>query len=389
MAEGGAEQSVLAWPMSRRLWWLLWCRCPGVGWVRIRALEATFVSLEAAWAAPPEAFAALAGWSPRMLERLRGFRAAWGANPLPRLVREARGGRGVLLPGDPRWPTGMRALARPPLALHWRGRGSLWRPLQRRAAVAVVGTRRPSAHGQSMAHGIGSALAQGGWPVVSGLAEGIDAAAHRGCITAGGAPVGVLGTHLERVYPRHHLELQRRVGERGLLVSEWPAGSPVRAGHFAARNRLQVALAAALVVVECPENSGALHSAELAWAEGLPIWVVPADTGRASALGSNRLLAQGATPLICSGDLLRQLGPGPLAADRAGGGSAASPASAEAVAAPAPPGSTLLRAVGQGASLDALCHQLDRPASELASQLLELELAGLLRSGPGLSWWPR
>ena len=377
---------MLAWSRPRRLWWLLWSRCPGVGWVRIRALESTFVSLEAAWAAPPEAFAALAGWSPRMLERLRSFRAAWGSDPLPRLAREVRGGRGVLLPGDPRWPAGVRSLARPPLVLHWRGRGSLWRPLQRRAAVAVVGTRRPSPHGLSMARSIGSALAQGGWPVVSGLAEGIDAAAHRGCITAGGAPVGVLGTHLERVYPRHHVELQRMVGERGLLVSESPAGSPVRAGHFAARNRLQVGLAAALVVVECPESSGALHSAELAWAEGLPIWVVPADAARASALGSNRLLARGATPLLSPADLLRQLGPGPLAAASSVGESAV-PVAAAAV--PVAASSTLLRAVGSGASLDALCRQLDRPASELASQLLELELAGLLRSGPGLSWWPR
>jgi len=379
-----AECVASAWPERRRLWWLLWSRCPGVGWVRIRALESTFVSLEAAWSAPPDAFAALVGWSPQMLERLSAFRAGWGTDPLPRLVRDVRGGRGVLLPGDPRWPTGVRALARPPLALYWRGRGSLWRPLQGRAAVAVVGTRHPSSHGLTMARSLGSALAQGGWPVVSGLAEGIDAAAHRGCIAAGGAPVGVLGTHLERVYPRHHVELQQKVGRCGLLVTESPVGSPVRAGHFAARNRLQVALATAVVVVECPESSGALHSAELAWAEGLPLWVVPADVGRASAAGSNRLLARGATPLLSPADLLRQLGAGPLAA--------ASPVAAPAgpSAASLPAASTiLLKAVGQGASLDALCRQLDRPASELAAQLLELELAGMLRAGPGLSWWPR
>lgn len=372
------------WPQGRRLWWLLWSRCPGVGWVRIRALESTFVSLEAAWFAPPEAFAALAGWSPLMLERLSAFRARWGPDPLPRLVREVGGGRGVLLPGDPRWPTGVGALARPPLALYWRGRGSLWRPLQRRAAVAVVGTRRPSPHGLAMARSIGSALAQAGWPVVSGLAEGIDAAAHRGCIAGGGAPVGVLGTHLDRVYPRHHVELQQMVGKRGLLVSEAPVGSPVRAGHFAARNRLQVGLAAAVVVVECPESSGALHSAELAWAEGLPLWVVPADAGRVSAAGSNRLLVRGATPLLSPADLLHQLGAGPLVAASSAAGSATPSASA------LPPASShLLRAVGQGTSLDTLCRQLNRPASELAAQLLELELAGLLRSGPGLSWWPR
>ncbi len=384
---------IRGWSRQRRLWWLLWSRCPSVGWVRIRALESAFVSLEAAWQAPPEAFAALVGWSPPMLERLQGFRGRWGPDPLPRLASLLGDGRGVLVPGDPRWPQGVRQLARPPLALYWRGRGSLWRPLQQRLAVAVVGTRRPSPHGLAMARSLGAALAQAGWPVVSGLAEGIDAAAHRGCLAHGGVPVGVLGTPLERVYPRHHEDLQRMVGEQGLLVSEWCAGSPVRASHFACRNRLQVALAAGVVVVECPESSGALHSAELAWAEGLPLWVVPADASRASAAGSNRLLTRQATPLLSPADLLRQLGPGPLAAAPAGSSAAATaapaPGALSAAAAAATPGMALLRAVGEGATLDELCRRLHRSPAELASQLLELELAGLLRSGPGLSWWPR
>jgi predicted Rossmann fold nucleotide-binding protein DprA/Smf involved in DNA uptake len=191
-------------------------------------------------------------------------------------------------------------------------------------------------------------LAAAGWPVVSGLAEGIDGAAHEGCLAAGGAPVGVLGTPLDRTYPRHHRALQQQVAHQGLLVSEWPVGAPVRPGHFASRNRLQVGLARALVVVECPLASGALHSADLAWAQGLPLWVVPADAARLSALGSNRLLARGATPLLTPSDLIDQLGPGPLAGrpwppavmafgdmavgDRAVGGRTVGPAAAVAVA---------------------------------------------------------
>jgi DNA processing protein len=235
-----------------------------------------------------------------------------------------------------------------------------------------------------MAEAIGAALGQAGWPVVSGLAEGIDGAAHRGCLARGGRPVAVLGTPIERVYPRHHEELQRQVAERGLLLSEWPAGGAVQPGHFAARNRLQVALARAVVVVECPESSGALHSARLAWDQGLPIWVVPADAGKRSAQGSNRLLTGMASALLDPRDLISQLGPGPLAAAR----SAQPP-----TAAPEPGFGNggdleLLAAVGSGATLEQLTLELEQPAAALASRLLTLELRGALRAMPGLRWQP-
>jgi DNA processing protein len=234
-----------------------------------------------------------------------------------------------------------------------------------------------------MARTIGAALAEAGWPVLSGLAEGIDGAAHGGCLAVGGAPVGVLGTPLGRAYPLHHAALQGQVAREGLLVSELAEGGTVRPGSFAARNRLLVAMAAAVVVVECPVASGALHSAELAWQLELPLWVVPADAGRASALGSNRLLARGATPLLHPADLIGQLGRGPLAPRPP----ADDPASArrEDQGAEA---KGLLEAVGGGASLEQLSLALDRPMAELMPRLLELELAGLLRAEAGLCWRP-
>jgi DNA processing protein len=236
-----------------------------------------------------------------------------------------------------------------------------------------------------MAHRLGQALAASGWPVVSGLAEGIDAEVHRGCLASGGVPVGVLGTPLERVYPRHHVSLQAQVGHRGLLVSEQAPGAAVLRGHFASRNRLLVALARAVVVVECPRVSGALHSADLAWSEGLPLWVVPADAARSSAAGSNRLLARGATPLLDPADLLALLGPGPLA-KRHG---SRSPLASTGLPCPLPPAdSALLEAVGGGASLEQLALALGTPPAHLAPQLLQLELAGLLRAEPGLRWRP-
>jgi DNA processing protein len=312
---------------------------------------------------------------------VEAYRRRWGGDPLPRLLQEHRGGRGLLLPGDPAWPAALQELERPPLWLHWRGRGSLWPLLVRRRAIAVVGTRHPSEHGLLMARRIGAHLAASGWPVLSGLAEGIDAAVHQGCLGRGGAPVGVLGTPLQRVYPSHHRQLQADVGRRGLLISEWPAGAPVRPGHFASRNRLLVALAAAVVVVECPAGSGALHSAELAWRQGLPLWAVPGDAARPAALGSNRLLARGATPLLDPTDLTELLGPGPLAGRTP-------PAPAALSLEPGGPAARLLSALGEGAGLEELSARLGHQAPQLSAVLLQLELAGLVRPEPGLRWRP-
>ena len=390
------------WPQRQRLWWLLWCGCPGIGWQRLARLQAAFGGLDHAWRAPLDALAERAGVRGRLLEQVKTYRQGWGADPLgqpdlgERLAGWGRHRR--LLPGDPAWPRALTALARPPLQLHWQGHGQLWAPLRQRRAVAVVGTRRPSRHGLAMARALGSALAGAGWPVVSGLAEGIDGAVHQGCLAAGGVPVAVLGTPLERAYPRHHHSLQAQVAEAGLLVSEQPPGTSVHPGHFASRNRLQVGLAQAVVVVECPEQSGALHSASLAWDQGLPLWAVPADAGKPSAAGSNRLLACGASVLLDPADLVRQLGPGPLLA-RPGLASPAAAAPSErlgAASGPDAPGAgvlggaqrALLAAVGAGASLEQVCERLDLGAAAAAQALLELELQGQLRAEPGLWWSP-
>ena len=372
-----------------RLWRLLWSSCPGIGWQRLERLEAMFGSLELAWgASAANLINGLSGHTrlhQRELEALERYRSSHGPAPIsepPSAEQRQRWATpACLLPSDLTYPEAMLQLERPPLQLFWRGQGSRWSALSQSQAVAVVGTRRPSRHGLTMARQIGRALAEAGWPVVSGLAEGIDAAAHQGCLEAGGCPVGVLGTPLNRVYPRHHGQLQATVAEQGVLVSELPEGTPGRAGHFALRNRLQVGLAQALVLVECPANSGALHSAELAWELGMPIWVVPADAGRISAAGSNRWLQQGATPLLNPSDLTTSLGVGPLRPPRS---STAGPAAAPLLQREA----ALLAALGAGASLDQLCDRLRLAPGVISERLLRLELAGVLRSEPGLWWRP-
>ncbi len=358
-------------------------RCPGVGPQRLSSLIQAFGSLELAWQAPLPVLSRVCGWPGRILLAIETHRREWGPDPIPRAAALWKFGRGILLPGDAPWPRAVDHAHPPPSALYWSGRGTLWTHLRERKAVAVVGTRRPSRHGLQASRQIGAALARGGWPVVSGLAAGIDGAAHEGCLKEAGKPVAVLGTPLERVYPRHHAALQTEVGQQGLLLSELSPGAAVSKGSFAQRNRLQVALACALILVECPAGSGALHSAELAWSEGLPLWVVPADTGRASAEGSNSLLARGAAPLVRPEDLLSVLGEGPIRRR--------SPARAPKLLRKSEvygsaESDRLLAAIGSGASMEDLCETLNLPSQELLPRLLDLESSGMLLAEPGLYW---
>tara|TARA_B110000003_G_scaffold268897_1_gene299115 strand:- start:68 stop:943 length:876 start_codon:yes stop_codon:yes gene_type:complete len=275
----------------------------------------------------------------------------------------------VLLPGDRQWPQGVDRLDRPPVVLHHCGDPLLLQELQQQQAVAVVGTRAASAHGLAVAEDLGCTLASMGWPVISGLAEGIDAAAHRGCLNVGGRPVAVLGTSLERVYPRNHETFQAEVGRKGLLLSELSPGTSMNRGSFVERNRLIVALAKALVVVECPERSGALISAKFASQLQCPVWVVPGDARRWSSRGSNALLRNQALPLLTAADLADHLGAGPLI-------SASASVAQDA----------LLAAIGDGASIETLQRRLGARGNQLSSRLLALECEGQVVCEAGHLW---
>ena len=321
------------------------------------------VGLDQCWAWSSERLAQVLSWPEALLEKVERYRQQQGASPQLKIPSD------VLTPLDELWPQALNRLDRPPLVLHQQGRAEVLDWIGQGRAVAVVGTRAASDHGLRMAEHLGTVLAEAGWPVVSGLAEGIDAAAHRGCLAAGGVPVAVLGTPLDRVYPRHHQSLQKDVAENGLLLSERRPGESVQTGHFAARNRLLVCLSCALVVVECPDRSGALISARLAAEQQCPVWVVPGDAGRWSSRGSNRLLQNTAAPLLSPQELVEHLGPGPCHQVKA-----------TAVA--------LMKALGSGASIEQLQQTLKLPAGRLASDLLALELAGQVVCESGFLWKP-
>ncbi len=202
------------------------------------------------------------------------------------------------------FPRALRAIEEPPA--HLFVRGSM---LEDRAAVAVVGSRSATAYGVRIARRLGATLAEAGLVVVSGLARGIDGAAHLGALDAGGVTWAVLGCGIDRWYPRSHSELGRRIlTESGCVLSEFPPGVPPAPWRFPLRNRVIAGLSMAVVVVEAAVTGGALITAQRALDQGRPVFAVPGDIDRPTSEGCNRLIADGAVPVTTEADLLEGLG---------------------------------------------------------------------------------
>lgn len=218
-------------------------------------------------------------------------------------TRADRDGQRAVQRGDSDYPLCLHDLRDPPKTLWVRGS---WLAATA-PAVAIVGTRHASPYGLRVAKAIADCCARHGVSVVSGLARGIDAAAHEAALAAGGRTVAVLGTAIDQYYPRGHRNLQERIARDGLLVSEHAPGDPGHAGSFPRRNRIIAALATATVVVEAPEDSGALITAEVAQALGRPLYVVPNAIDVPQARGSNALLHSHATALLRPDDVLTEL----------------------------------------------------------------------------------
>lgn len=174
--------------------------------------------------------------------------------------------------------------------------------------IAVVGTRRCSSYGRNLASAYGHAVARAGWTLVSGLARGIDGAAHRGTVRAAGPGVAVLGCGLDIAYPREHASLRDElVALGGCIISEYPPGTPPEPWRFPPRNRIISGLSAAVVVVEAAAKGGALITAGAALDQGIPVFATPGDIDRASSAGCNRLIRDGAHPVLDPADLIAEL----------------------------------------------------------------------------------
>lgn len=279
---------------------------PGMGPARVRWLLSRHDPIEVvarirAGRLPAPIEDAPPGVKPDDLARWRSEIAA--LDPVRLLQRQYDQGWAVLHPDDATWP--FPAEPEPPLLLFCAGDLDL---LRVQSSVAIVGTRRCTSVGRNVAHRMALDLAEAGVAVISGLALGIDAAAHKGVLDGGGAAIGVVGTGLDVVYPRRNQALWDEVIENGLLLSEYPAGMEPARWRFPARNRLIASLADATVIVESHGRGGALLTAEETAERGKPVLAVPGSVLSPASDGTNGLIVDGAIPARDAGDVLVSLG---------------------------------------------------------------------------------
>ena len=261
---------------------------PGVGPATLRKALA--------WEAPSAAWA--------RNQRSSGI-AAGAASSVTRVEElwhaHQRLGITVLLPGDPRYPTRLSDDPEAPSLLFCLGDPAR---MIGKPTVALVGTRAPTRYGIGVAAQLGAELSAAGISVVSGLALGIDGAAHEGACGAGGPPLAVVAGGLDRPYPQRHTRLWERVAEQGVIVSESPAGVRTEKWRFPVRNRLLASLSDVVVVIESRHHGGSLHTVDAATARGIPVGAVPGSIRSAASEGTNGLLAEGAFPVCSAGDVL-------------------------------------------------------------------------------------
>jgi len=270
-----------------------------------------------------------------------------------------------LVPGSPSWPHELDPLDAPPTELWVAGRTA---DLGRRPRVAIVGTRTPTPYGEAQARRFASALAERGVCIVSGLARGVDHAAHEAALDAGGPTVAVLGSGVDRPWPRG--ALAERMARGGVLLSEYPPGMPPRRHHFPLRNRLISGLAEIVVVIEAAFASGSLITARWAADQGRDVFAVPGRIDHPMARGCHRLLREGAGLLEDPGELLLELG-------------LDSPAPPEVTRPPAPQHPVVAALQGETLDVDELCQRIGRAPASVLGELVQLELAGEVIRAPG------
>ena len=351
--------------------WLRLQLTPGIGRDGARKLLAAFGLPAAIFEQAAPALRAVIG--PRHAEALlsppEGFDTA--LDTLNRWL-DASADHHVVTLGDAAFPSALLEAADPPLFLYALGQlDTLALPHK----IAIVGSRNPTPQGQINARQFAEALSQAGLCVVSGLALGVDGAAHEGALDAGAPTVAVVGTGLDRVYPKRHLDLAHRIAANGILISEYPLGTPPLPAHFPQRNRLIAGLCQGTLVVEAAVASGSLITARLATEMGRDVFAIPGSIHAPQARGCHALIRQGAKLVESAQDVLEDLQM-PGAGPSTGFSDAAPPLG------PEPEG--LLKAMGyEPVGLDALQARTGLDTASLQAQLLELELDGHIGRLPG------
>ena len=349
--------------MDEKAYWIAFNKVPGIGAARLAALLDECGSIESAWKAPIQTLRT-AGLDRRSLESLLDLRRT--IDPASEWERVQKANVNILTWDDAGYPANLRQTNAPPPVLYVRGslaERDEW-------AVAIVGTRRASAYGREVAHTIATELARQGVTIVSGLALGVDAIAHRAALEAGGRSIAVLGSGVDQLYPASNKKLAVSMIGQGAVISEYSLGTRPEASNFPPRNRIISGLSKGIIVVEAGNRSGALITAKYAAEQGRDVFAVPGSILHPGSVGCNELIQNGATPLLSPDDVLEQLNLTRLHDHRA----------VRAAVPPDPMEAQLLEHLsGHPNHLDDIVRQVSMPSAQVSSLLTMMELKGLVR----------
>lgn len=352
-------------------YWVAFNRAPGIGPAKVRALLDHFGDLELAWHAAP-ADLREAGLDRRAIENLVKLRESY--DPDTDIRKAERAGAHILTWDDPAYPIRLREIPNPPPVLYVKGgfvESDQW-------ALAIVGTRRASAYGKEAARVFAGELAASGVTIVSGLARGIDAAAHQATLEAGGRTIAVLGHGIDQIYPPEHHKLAEQIVRQGALVSDYPPGTRPEAVNFPPRNRIISGLSLGVLIVEAGETSGALITADFAADQGRDVFAVPGNVFARSSTGTNKLLRDGAAMVLSAQDILEQLNMTMVAQH------------IEARASIPPQDETekalLALLSSEPVHIDEIGRQTGLPIAQVSSTLTLMELKGLVRQVGGMNY---
>jgi DNA processing protein len=349
--------------------WLQLSLAPGLGAATLRKLLGRFGLPERIVAAPR---ALLAQHLPAQTVEALHSDAVRGAVARALAWLEEPGNALVTL-ADASYPRLLLETADPPALLYCRGRLELLA----RPALAMVGSRNATPQGVRNARGFARSFSEAGLTIVSGLAQGIDSAAHRGALEGAGSTIAVFGTGMDVVYPRENRALAEQIGSQGLLLSELPLGSAALGHHFPRRNRVISGLALGCLVVEAALASGSLTTARAAADQGREVFAIPGSIHSPLSKGCHALIKSGAKLVESADDVLGELG----SLHRADPSAAAQPAAVHPADTEQEP--VLLHMGFDPVGVDSLCERARLPAARVAAELLRLELAGRVAALPG------
>jgi DNA processing protein len=353
---------------EERAYWLAWSQMPGVGCVLLKRIAQHFDSLAAAWKASQSALAEVEGLGSKSVGAIAQARSQ--LDPQEFLDQHLQKNPHFWTPADPDYPRLLLEIPSPPSVLYYRGKVELLENQGITPAIGIVGTRSPTLHGRRWTQKIATRLAQSGFSVVSGMAKGIDGEAHRACLEARGRTIAVLGTGVDVVYPFSHRHLYEQIQQQGLILSEYPAQTQPNKSNFPARNRIIAGLCRAVLVMEAPDRSGALITAQYANEFNRDIYSLPNSPDVREAMGCLRLIHRGAEIILKEDELLEALG----AIPNLDGKNGKKPEDFLKV----------LKAIApQPTSFDAIAIKTALPTNKVLAILSQLEMQDLIAEMPG------